>query len=153
MQVGPLPIQSPVNQLHLSAGWAGPGGWLEFTVDVIPGIYDVETRVASELTGGTFHLEVDGIDKTGPITFSRTFGWQNWVTVNVEDVIFDSGVQTLRLVFESGSFAESFPAATDQLWPPRDSCVGVVGEHEVVSAQGSTCHAGSRGGLVVERGE
>lgn len=56
-------------------------------------------------------------------------------------------------VFESGSFAESFPSTSDQLWPPRDSCGGVVGEHEVVSAQGSTCHAGSFDGLVVERGE
>jgi len=38
-------------------------------------------RVASAGQGGTFHIEVDGVDKTGPLTVPDTRGWQSWGTV------------------------------------------------------------------------
>jgi len=85
-------------------GWTVPGEWLEYTVDVAAGTYDVELRVASELSGGTLHIEFDGVDKTGPVTFSRTYGWQNWRTVSAAGVLLDAGVQTMRLVLDAGAF-------------------------------------------------
>ncbi len=85
-------------------GWTSPGEWIEYTVTALPGSYDLDVRVASEANGGTFHLELDGVDRTGPISFGSTFGWQNWTTVTASDVTFDGGVQTLRLVVDSGSF-------------------------------------------------
>jgi beta-glucanase (GH16 family) len=88
----------------VNVGWSAPGEWLEYTVDVTPGTYDVEFRVASDLSGGTLHLEMDGIDKTGPIDVPRTFGWQAWTTVRAEDVTFEGGVQTLRLTIDTGAF-------------------------------------------------
>ena len=46
------------------------------------GTYDVEVRVASSGTGGTFHIEVNGVNKTGSFTVPDTGGWQNWVTIS-----------------------------------------------------------------------
>jgi beta-glucanase (GH16 family) len=129
-------------------GWVEPGEWIEYTVDVFPGTYDFQLRVASELTGGTFHIEVDGIDKTGPVTFARTFGWQNWITVNVEDVTFGGGVQTLRLVFETGSFNVNkiiIPA-------PMPGPVGAVPNGGDVPGIPLTVGAGSNGDLVLDWG-
>ena len=85
-------------------GWTVPGEWLEYQVDVTAGTWDIEVRVASATAGGTLHVEIDGLDKTGPISFPATGAWQNWTTVVAEDVAFDGGVQTLRLAIDAGEF-------------------------------------------------
>jgi beta-glucanase (GH16 family) len=113
----------------LNVGWTVPGGWIEYAVDVTAGTYDVEVRVASAVGGGTLHIELDGIDKTGPITFAGTGGWQNWTTVRAEDVTLGAGVQTMRLAIDAGEFnvneitiAEP-PDADDDRVPDRvDNC-------------------------------
>jgi beta-glucanase (GH16 family) len=88
-----------------NVGWTVPGEWIEYQVDIAAGTYDVEVRVASDNpVGGTLHIEIDGIDKTGPITFPTTGGWQNWTTVVAQDVTFDGGVQTMRLAVDDGEF-------------------------------------------------
>jgi hypothetical protein len=87
-----------------NVGWTVPGEWIEYQVDVTAGTYDVQVRVASADAGGTLHIEIDGIDKTGPITFPATGAWQNWTTVVAEDVVFDGGVETLRLAIDAGEF-------------------------------------------------
>ena len=87
-----------------NVGWTVPGEWIEYTVDVAAGTYAVEVRVASATAGGTFHIEFDGVDKTGPITFAGTGGWQNWTTVSASDVVLEAGVQTMRLSIDAGEF-------------------------------------------------
>jgi len=87
-----------------NVGWTVPGEWVEYAVDVTAGTYDVEVRVASAVGGGTLHIELDGVDRTGPITFAGTGGWQNWTTVRAEDVTLDAGVQTMRLAIDDGEF-------------------------------------------------
>jgi beta-glucanase (GH16 family) len=87
-----------------NVGWTAPGEWIEYTLDVVAGTYDVELRVASQSSGGTLRLEFDGADRTGPVTFDATGGWQEWTTVRVEDVTLPGGVQTMRLVQETGGF-------------------------------------------------
>ncbi len=87
-----------------NVGWTVPGEWIEYQIDAIPGTYDVEVRVASAVDGGTLHIEVDGVDKTGPISFPGTGGWQNWTTVIANDIAFDGGRQTLRLSIDAGEF-------------------------------------------------
>jgi beta-glucanase (GH16 family) len=65
-----------------NVGWMCADEWLEYTVEVATsGPYLVETRVASNSTGGTFHLELDDVDVTGEITVPVTGDWQSWVTV------------------------------------------------------------------------
>ena len=62
-----------------NVGWVGAGEWLNYTVTVATaGLYAMEVRVASLGAGGTFHLEVNGIDTTGAIVVPDTGSWQSW---------------------------------------------------------------------------
>ena len=61
------------------------------------GEYTLETRIASQTTGGAFHIERDGQNLTGSVTVPVTGGWQSWQTVE-STVTLEPGVQTLRFV-------------------------------------------------------
>lgn len=83
-------------------GWVGNGEWLKYTVHVgTPGTYDLEVRVASSGTGGTFHVEIDGDDKTGPLTVPDTGSWQTWVTIKKTGVSLSAGSQVWRVVMDT----------------------------------------------------
>ncbi len=84
-------------------GWMCQGEWLEYTVDVAnAGMYQIETRVASPSTGGSFRLEVDGQDLTGPIQVPVSGGWQNWVTVT-GTLELEAGEQVIRFANLGGA--------------------------------------------------
>ncbi len=90
-----------------NVGHVAPGEWLEYTMDFAnAGVYDITLRVASNLTTDrSFHLEIDGVDVTGIVTFNTGgAGWQTYQDVVVENVAFDAGAQTLRVEMDSGSF-------------------------------------------------
>jgi len=83
-------------------GWAVAGEWLKYTVTVAgAGVYDLEFRVASAGAGGTFHLEINGSDVTGPLTVPNTGGWQTWTTVRKTGVNLPAGQQEWRLVLDT----------------------------------------------------
>jgi glucose/arabinose dehydrogenase/PKD repeat protein len=85
-----------------NVGWAFAGEWLVYTVNVAAaGTYDIEARVASNGAGGTFHLEADGINKTGPLAVANTGGWQSWTTIRVPGVALNAGLQRWRLVMDT----------------------------------------------------
>ncbi len=87
-----------------NTGWTETGEWLEYTVDVsIAGNYTIEARVASDSTGGNFHVEFNGVDKTGNINVPVTGGWQNWVTVSGTATL-SAGIQTMRFVSGANSY-------------------------------------------------
>jgi hypothetical protein len=82
--------------------WAFAGEWLNYSVTVgTAGTYDIDIRVASAGTGGTFHLEVNGVDKTGPIAVPNTGGWQTWSTIRKTGVALNAGAQVWRLVLDT----------------------------------------------------
>lgn len=85
-------------------GWIEPGEWLQYTVDVTPGTYDILVRVASQSTGGSFHIEFDGVNKTGTVSFPSTGGWQKWTTVTIYGMTLTGGVQPMRFVSESTGY-------------------------------------------------
>jgi len=88
-------------------GYAAAGEWLKYTVDVKKaGEYIVSFRVASDLNGGTLHLEdATGKDLTGPVTFANTGGWQKFKTVTATaPVTLPAGKQVLKLVEDTGGF-------------------------------------------------
>ena len=90
-----------------SVGWIANGEWLAYTVDVqTSGSYTLRTRVASLRTDTkTFHIEIDGTDVTGPITFNTSgAGWQAWRDVVIDNVALNAGSQELRIVMDSSSF-------------------------------------------------
>ena len=85
-----------------NVGWMSSGEWLKYTVTVsTAGTYTLEFRVAASGAGGTFHLEVNGSDKTGPLTIPNTGGWQSWTTVTKTGVSLAAGQQAWRVVIDS----------------------------------------------------
>ena len=78
------------------------GEWLNYTVNVTAaGTYTLAMRVASSGTGGTFHIEVNGVDKTGPIAVPNTGGWQVWRTLSKSGVALSAGEQVIRVVLDT----------------------------------------------------
>lgn len=86
------------SNLH-GIGWTRAGEWLLYTVDVrAAGTYAIEFPVASKKPGGTFHLEFNGVDKTGPIRIPDSGDWTKLVLIKKEGVKLEKGLQVLKLV-------------------------------------------------------
>jgi glucose/arabinose dehydrogenase len=86
----------------MNVGWLTGGEWLEYTINVpAAGTYTLEVRVASEGTGGTFHVEFDGQDRTGPMVIPNTGSWQTYTTIS-KTVTLQAGVQVMRLAIDAG---------------------------------------------------
>jgi hypothetical protein len=95
-----------------NVGWAVAGEWLEYTVNVATaGNYTVEARVASQVNGGTFHIEFDGVDKTGAMTVPNTGGWQTYQTVTRTGVYLTAGLHEMRIAMDSNGATLSDGAA------------------------------------------
>jgi hypothetical protein len=85
-----------------SVGWTAAGEWLAYTINVAgAGTYTLDARVASLGTGGTFHVEIDGIDRTGPMVVPNTGGWQTWQTISRAGIDLTAGMHVVRLVMDS----------------------------------------------------
>ena len=101
-----------------NVGWIAAGEWLDYSVNIATsGSYPVTLSVASLSAGGSLHLEVDGANVSGPITFQATGGWQIWRQIQVPAVRLSAGQNAIRLVADSAGFNVdwlefSAPAAT-----------------------------------------
>jgi hypothetical protein len=83
-------------------GWTRAGEWLEYTVNVTQSTsYRLRIRVASQGQGGTFHLEVDGANKTGALTVPNTGNWLAWVELQVNNLSLSAGTHILRISMDS----------------------------------------------------
>jgi Carbohydrate binding module (family 6) len=83
-------------------GWTAAREWLKYTVKVAAaGTYAIDIRVASKGGGGTFHIEVNGVNKTGPIAVADTGGWQAWKTLTKTGVALAAGTQVIRVVMDT----------------------------------------------------
>ncbi|MBN1597504.1 MAG: Ig-like domain-containing protein [Bacteroidales bacterium] len=88
-----------------NVGWIVAGEWIEYTVNVITsGTYSLEIRVASDVYGGAFHIEFDGINKTGTLSVPNTRGWQNWRTITASDIDLNAGTQVMRVCMDGTDF-------------------------------------------------
>ncbi len=84
-----------------TVGWTRAGEWLRYTVNVsASGSYRLVARVASAGTGGTFHVEFDGVDRTGSLRVPDTGGWTTYQDM-AATVSLTAGVQSMRLVLDS----------------------------------------------------
>src|SRR6185295_5865764 len=76
--------------------------WLEYTVNVATaGTYNVDARVASNGQGGTFHIEFNGVDKTGVMSVPNTGGWSVYQTITKTGVSLSAGQQILRIALDT----------------------------------------------------
>lgn len=88
--------------------WAGE--WIEYTVNVpAAGTYNFEARVASDGLGGTFHVELGGVDKTGPIQVPNTGGWDTWQTLTKAGLSLSAGQQVMRVALDTNG-GQLYPA-------------------------------------------
>lgn len=80
-------------------GWCRAGEWIVYTVDVREsGTYTIEMAVASQKSGGVFHLEFNGVDRTGPITVPDTGGWKFLKPLSHPGVKLEAGRYAMKLV-------------------------------------------------------
>ncbi len=116
-------------------GWVGPGEWLRYSVAVEQtGTYSAQFKVASPAGGGVFHLEMSGVDVTGPLVVPPTGGWQSWTTV-FATVVLGQGVQQMTLVVDAdganaafGNFGPiEFVAAAGGVTPYTGSATAIPG--------------------------
>jgi hypothetical protein len=92
-----------------NVGWIKPGEWLKYSVRVAETrSYTLSARVASNGPGGTFHVEVDGVNVSGPLTIPDTGGHQNWVTIAKAGIGLTAGARSVRLVFDASSATGAF---------------------------------------------
>ncbi|MEN8155322.1 MAG: carbohydrate-binding protein [Bacteroidota bacterium] len=89
-----------------NVGWINPGEWINYSdIRGADTTYQVYARVAAINTDNrTFHLEVDGENVTGPLSFQGTNGWQSFVTVSVGQLTLPTGKNTITFVPESELF-------------------------------------------------
>jgi hypothetical protein len=112
-----------------NVGWLTAGEWLNYTVNVATaGTHALEIRVASPGTGGSFHVEANDRNVTGPVGIPNTEGWQTWTTVTVPAVALQAGPQVLRLVMDAVA---------------SSGAVGNINWFRVTAAGGSTPYAGA----------
>lgn len=83
-------------------GWTQKGEWIVYSVKVKQsGNYTIEIPVASDKKGGTFHLEFNGQDVTGPISVPDTGGWDKLQRINKKDVRLRQGLFQMKMVMDS----------------------------------------------------
>src|SRR5262249_11221875 len=87
-----------------NVGWMAPGEWLLYSTQASSaGRVRIDARVASIRVGGVIHVEVDGVDVTGPLAIPNTGGWQNWTTVSSAPFNLAAGPHAIRLVVDQAS--------------------------------------------------
>lgn len=112
-----------------NVGWMAANEWLEYVVTVpTAGTYDIDIRVASQDTGGNFHLEFNGIDVTGNISVPVTGGWQSWQTVSATATL-SAGTQIMRFVNADSS--DEYNLNYFDFTAPMATVPNVVGMSEI----------------------
>jgi hypothetical protein len=83
-------------------GWTKASEYLKYTVNVTTaGTYPLEARLANVGTGAKFHVEVDGVDKTGQLTVPNTGSWDAYQTFSTPAIAFTGGQHIIRIVFDA----------------------------------------------------
>jgi hypothetical protein len=98
-------------------GWAVASEWLRYTVSVATTTtYTLELRVASTGTGGTGHVEIDGVNVTGSVAVPNTGGWQTWTSVFVPGIPISAGPHVFRLVMDTNGSTGYFGNINFMRW-------------------------------------
>jgi hypothetical protein len=98
------------------------GQWMNYTVNIASsGTYTFEARVASAYSGGTFHVEVDGLDRTGPVSIPNTGSGNVYQFATINDIWLDAGRHVFRVVVDgTGMGKGNFDYFTiNQYFPPQ----------------------------------
>jgi len=79
--------------------------WLEYTVDVPQdGKYDFEILFATTGRYGKFHIEVNGVDKTGIVSVLSTGSYSKFTAQKLNGIALNKGVQVIRIYFDFADY-------------------------------------------------
>jgi len=79
--------------------------WVEYTIEVLQdGNYTFEILFASAGRYGKFHLEFDGVDKSGPISVLSTGSYSKFATTKITGIALKKGVQVMRISFDYAEY-------------------------------------------------
>jgi Carbohydrate binding module (family 6) len=97
----PTDVDIKSNGGTYSLGWVDTGEWLIYTVDVTASAtYDFRVRAASgDADGAVLHVEVNGVNLSGPVAVPNTGSYITWTTVQAP-ITLAAGVQRLRVVVD-----------------------------------------------------
>jgi len=88
-------------------GWTANGEWLNYTVNVQGGVYDIDVRFAAGAKSvGNLELLISDesrFTRLGVFGLRSTGGWTNWATKTLKDIKIPDGDQVLRLHFIGGN--------------------------------------------------
>jgi hypothetical protein len=78
------------------------GEWFQYTLNLASaGVYNFGARVSSLRSGGTFHVEIDGVDRTGELAVPSTGSWLTWTSVGKNAIPLSSGQHVMRIKMDS----------------------------------------------------
>jgi hypothetical protein len=127
-----------------NVGWTAATEWLEWDVSVASTAnFDIVARLASNTTGKSVHVEIDGANVSGTLT-APSSGWQAFADVVKSNVSIAAGTHKLRVVMDTGSTNVNYvnikpPGTTSPPPPPTnlDACKrGVAyGHHSLADMQ------------------
>ncbi len=100
------------------------GQLMNYTVNIASaGSYSFTARVASPYSGNTFHIEIDGVDKTGPVYIPNTGSTDTYQFASVDNIPLDLGPHVLTLVVDGYlQPAGNFDYLTVSPYTPPDVC-------------------------------
>lgn len=79
--------------------------WIDYTINVVQdGIYNFEILFATAGRYGKFHIEFDGIDKTGQISVSPTGSYSKFAKTKINGLELKKGVQVMRIYFDYAEY-------------------------------------------------
>ena len=85
-----------------NVGWTHAGEWLNYSVNVAAtGNYDLAIRVADAVQGGSFHVEVDGVNVSGSLAVPNTGNWQSYTTLAKTGIPLTAGNHVVKLAMDT----------------------------------------------------
>jgi endoglucanase len=97
--------EDTVNANGYSVGWIDNNEWMQYEINIdSTAVYDVNIRVATQNSGGYFHLMLDGADICASLPVQATGGWYNWQSLIVNNIVLDSGVHKLKFYADNETF-------------------------------------------------
>jgi N-acetylneuraminic acid mutarotase len=83
-------------------GYTRAGEWTEYSITTsVADQFRIITRLSSGSSGGSFHLEIDGVDVSGSRSITNTGGWTTGTNIKTNNVFLSKGSHLLRLVVDS----------------------------------------------------
>lgn len=88
--------QDNMNTNGYNVGWAEEGEWMKYSVSIEEdGLYTINVRAAASGFDGAFTLAADGSDLTRTYYVPNSGGFQNWQTIEMEDIVLSTSDQAI----------------------------------------------------------